>query len=314
MAMYLTEADVTGLLTMKEAVEALDGAFIRQADGLVINQPRRRLHMPNGTFHAMAAADLGLGTYATKVYSSFKPQTRSFVLLFSAENGDLLATMEGERLGQVRTGAASGIATKYLTDPAKPVTVGIFGTGWQAEGQLAAVCAVRKVESITAYGRHVERCAAFCDKMTTMLGVPVRPAAEPEEAVAGKSVVITITSSKEPLFEGEWLSPGAHINAAGSNMLIKREIDDLTVQRSGLIVVDSIEQAKLESGDLLPAFEKRLFRWEKVVELSDVVAGRCAGRTAADQITLFKSIGIALEDTAVATLVYNKAISAGRTS
>src|SRR5580658_246773 len=133
MAMYLTEADVTELLTMKEAVEAVEAAFKRQAEGLVINQPRRRLHMPNGTFHAMAAADLGLGTYATKVYSSFKPQTRGYVLLFSAENGDLLATIEAERLGQIRTGAATGIATKYLAQEAANLNVGIFGTGWQAE-------------------------------------------------------------------------------------------------------------------------------------------------------------------------------------
>src|SRR5580658_8121439 len=138
MAMYLTEADVTELLTMKEAVEAVEAALKRQAEGLVINQPRRRLHMPNGTFHAMAAADLGLGTYATKVYSSFRPQTRSHVLLYSADIGDLLDIIEAERLGQARTGAASAIATKYLTGETNPLNVGIFGTGWQAEVQLDA--------------------------------------------------------------------------------------------------------------------------------------------------------------------------------
>lgn len=312
MTLYLTEANVTELLTMNEAVEALDSAFKRQAEGLVINQPRRRLHMPNGTFHSMAAADLGLGTYATKVYSSFRPKTRFHVLLYSADNGDLLSIIEADRLGQVRTGAASAIATKYLTDGSNPLSVGIFGTGWQAESQLEAACNVRKVESITAYGRHVERCAAFCDKMSKQLGVPVRPASEPEKAVEGRSVVITATSSKEPVFEGEWLSPGAHVNAVGSNMLIKREIDEATIQRSSLIVVDSVEQAKLESGDLLPAFEKRLFRWEQVIELSEIVSGRHAGRTDTDRITLFKSIGIALEDTAVATLIYNKAVAAGQ--
>ena len=207
MPLYLTEADVTDLLTMKDVVEELDAAFRRQAGGSVINQSRRRLHMPNGTFHSMAAADLGLGTYSTKIYSSFRPKTRSHVLLYSAENGDLLAFIEAERLGQLRTGAATGIATKYLAGGNQPLKVGIFGTGWQAEGQLDGVCAARTVESITACGRNVEKCASFCDRMTARLGIPVHPTSEPVKAVEGRNVIITATSSKDPVFMGEWLEP-----------------------------------------------------------------------------------------------------------
>jgi len=310
MALYLTEQDVQQLLSMPEAISALEEAFRRQARGEVINQPRRRLHVPNGTYHTMAAADLGLDRFAMKAYASFRPKTRFLILLYSAQNGDLLAMIEGDRLGQMRTGAASGVATRYLAKQGESVRVGIYGTGWQAESQLEAVCAVRKVERIVAYGRAPSRKENFCRTMSERLGVVVAPASRPQEAAMEQDVVITATTARDPVLNGEWLSPGAHINAVGSNLLMKREVDEATVQRSAVLVVDSIEQSKLEAGDLLPAYERRLFRWEQVLELSDVVSGLRPGRTEAEQITLFKSNGIALEDVAVADVVYNKALEA----
>jgi ornithine cyclodeaminase/alanine dehydrogenase-like protein (mu-crystallin family) len=211
----------------------------------------------------------------------------------------------------MRTGAASGVATRHLAKSSGPLRVGIYGTGWQAQTQLEAVCAVREVAAIVAYGRDAERRAAFCATMTARLGVPVTPAELPEEAAQEQDVVITATTAREPVLHGEWLSPGAHVNAVGSNLLMKREIDDETVRRSSVIVVDSREQSKSESGDLLPPFERRLFRWEQVAELAEIVAGWRAGRTDDAQITLFKSNGIAMEDVAVATLAYHKAVAAG---
>ena len=309
MALYLTERDVENLLTMPEAIDALEAAFHRQAAGEVVNQPRRRLHVPNGTYHTMVAGDAGIGLFGIKTYASFAPKTRFLMLLYDAQNGDLLAMIEADKLGQIRTGAASGVATKVLArnDGKSGLRVGIFGTGWQAQSQLEAVCAARNVAEIVAYGRDANRRGEFCRTMAAKLGVKVTPGECPEEAAEDRDVVITATSAREPVLRGEWLSAGTHLNIVGSNMLMKREIDDETVKRSNLIVVDSIEQSKTEAGDLLPPFERRLFRWETVAELSDIVAGRKPGRTDDSQITLFKSNGVALEDVAVAAVVYRKA-------
>jgi ornithine cyclodeaminase/alanine dehydrogenase-like protein (mu-crystallin family) len=308
MALYLTENDVEHLITMHDVLEAVEGAFRRQARGDVLNQPRRRLHLPEGTYHTMVAADLGLNTFALKAYTSYRAQNKFLVLLYDAGSGNLLALIEANRLGQMRTGAATGIATKYLARREKPLAVGIYGTGWQAQSQLEAVCAACSVESIWVYGRDVARREAFCALMASRLNLPVLSEGSPELTAAGKEVLITATTSAHPVLRGEWVAPGCHINAIGSNMLMRREVDDETLRRSDLIVVDSIEQSKMEAGDLLPPFERRLFRWEEVVELSDLVGGRREGRTSAEQITFFKSNGIAMEDVAVATLAYQKAM------
>ncbi|HLK59337.1 MAG TPA: ornithine cyclodeaminase family protein [Chthonomonadaceae bacterium] len=308
MALYLTEHDVEQLLTMSEALTALEDAFRRQANGEAINQPRRRLHLPEGTYHTMVAADLGMDRFSIKAYASFRPKTRFLVLHYAANSGDLLAIIEADRLGQMRTGAASGVATRRLARQGKPLRVGIYGTGWQAQSQLEAVCAACEVAQIVAYGRDAARREAFCHHMSAHLGLVVTPAARPEDAARKQDVVITATTAREPVLRGEWLEPGVHVNAVGSNLLMKREVDEATVQRSDLLVVDSIEQSKQEAGNLLPAYERRLFRWEQVIELSDIVSGRRPGRTDDAQITLFKSNGIALEDVAVAEVVYRKAL------
>ena len=311
MALYLTESDVESLLTMPEAVAALEGAFLRQSMGDVLNQSRRRLHLPEGTYHTMTAADLGLNTFAIKTYASFRPKTRFLVLLYDAGNGDLLAIIEADRLGQMRTGAATGVAAAALAKRGMPLRVGIYGTGWQAESQCEAVLAAAEIAQVTAYSRDTAKRTAFCEKMSAKLGLPVVPADSPEQAAREQDVVITATTSRDPVLQGEWLSPGTHVSAVGSNLLMKREVDEETIRRAAVIVVDSIEQSKMEAGDLLPAFERRLFRWEQVAELSEIVGGRREGRVSDAQITLFKSNGLAMEDVAVATLVYQKAKAAG---
>jgi alanine dehydrogenase len=311
MAIFLTEKDVENLLTMPEAVNALDAAFRRQAQGNIINQPRRRLHLPDGTYHTMIAGDMGLETFAIKAYTSFLPKTRFLVWLYDTKSGDLLAVLEADRLGQMRTGAATGVAARYLARQRDGLRVGIFGTGWQTQSQLEAVCVACPVARIVAYGRDEARRAEFSTTMTSRLGVEVVSAGEPQEAAQNQDIVITATTAREPVLFGKWLSPGTLVAAVGSNMLMKREVDEETVQRSSLLVVDSIEQSKIEAGDLLPPFERRLFRWEQVVELKDVVAGNHPGRADDTHIVLFKSNGLALEDVAVATLVYRKAREAG---
>jgi ornithine cyclodeaminase/alanine dehydrogenase-like protein (mu-crystallin family) len=309
MALYLSERDVISLLTMQEAIAALEQSFLAQARGEVINQPRRRLHLPRGTYHTMGAADLSLQTFGQKAYVSFLPKARFLFLLYDANNGDLLSMMEADRLGQVRTGAATGLASRYLAIRDEPLRLGLYGAGWQARTQLEAVCAVCNIAEIAVYSRDRTRLHAFCDEMALQLGRPVLAVDKPEIVAQDRQIVITATSAKDPVLLGEWLSPGAHVSAVGSNMLMKREIDDTVVSRSDVIVLDSIEQARIEAGDLLPVIERRLFRWEKAIELHQIVSGASPGRTSGSQITLFKSLGVALEDVAVATLVYHKALA-----
>ena len=307
MALLLTEHDVETLLTMPEAIEAVEAAFLRQANGEIINQPRRRLHVPDGVYHTMAAGDVELETFGIKTYAAFAPKARFLMLLYDGRTGDLLAMIEADRLGQIRTGAATGVATRHLANARDTYRIGIYGTGWQARTQLEAVCAAVPVAEIIAYSRTAEKRTAFAETMQEKLGVPVRAADTPEAAARDRDVIITATTAAEPVLQGAWLSPGTHINAVGSNQLSRREVDTETVQRASLIVVDSIEQAKAEAGDLLTPYERRVFRWEQVAELADIVAGNRFGRTDEQQITFFKSVGLALEDVAVATLVYHKA-------
>lgn len=245
----------------------------------------------------------------------FKAYTTSrngahFLFLLYGGDGRLLAIMEADRLGQVRTGAASGVATKYMARK-EAATIGIFGTGWQARSQLPAVCAVRSIRQVKAYSRNAERRQAFCREMSETLNVEVIPVEDPEEAVKEADILITITTAKEPVLKGVWLQPGVHLNVAGSNFAQKRELDEEAVRRSALIVVDSKEQARIESGDLLVPIERGLLRWEDVHELGEVVAGRLPGRRSDQEITLFKSNGIALEDVAVAWRVYERAKAEG---
>jgi ornithine cyclodeaminase len=310
MALFLDEQQVRDLLTMEMAIAAVGEALKQQGVGGAINQPRSRVRLPSGQLHLMGAALPTRGVIGYKAYTAFRGNTHFHVMLYSAESGELLAMLRADRLGQMRTGAASGVATTYMArDDAQ--RVGIFGTGWQARSQLEAVCAARPIQAIKTFGRDATRRQTFCAEMSRQLGLPVEPASTPEEAVKGMDVVITATNARDPLFDGNWLVPGTHVNAIGSNALIRREIDDTTVRRSALIVVDSKEQARLECGDLLGALERGLIHWEQVRELGEVVAGFIPGRRQASDITLFESHGLALWDLAAGMAVYDAAKTRG---
>ncbi len=311
MTLYLTEQHVTDLLSIEEAIQAVEGAFARQAMGEVTLHPRRRMHLPAGTFHTMEAADMGLNVFGIKTYASFSPRTRFVVMLYCAANGNLLAIIEADKLGQIRTGATAGVAAKYLARREADLKVGIYGSGWQAETQLEAICAVRRVASVKVYSRKADKRTAFAQRMTKRLGVDVCACDDPQACAEGQDVIITATNSLQPVLKGAWLMPGTHINAVGGNMLIRRELDDDVVKMADLIVVESIEQCKLESGDFLHPLQKGIFRWEQVVEISNIAAGQHVGRSDSTQITLFKSLGVALEDIATASVVYHKALEQG---
>lgn len=309
--LYLAESDVERLLTMQMALDAVEAAFRRQAAGQVRNNPRQRLRVPAGAMlHYMAASDAGLGYYGMKIYSSSRSGVQFLVPLYQADTGALVALLEADYLGCLRTGAASGVATKYMTRP-DASRVGIIGSGHQAPAQLQAVAAVRELSSVSVYSPTREHREAFAVGMKTQLSLPVEAVATAEEAVRGSDIIITITSSREPVVRGAWLASGAHVNAAGVNSSRRRELDEESINRCHRVVVDSLEQSRQEAGDLIAAFHQRSERWGQVRTLAEVVGGEYPGREGPEEITLFKSNGVALEDVAVAARVYERALAEG---
>jgi len=311
MSLLLTEADVKAILTMPMAMELVEESFRRLADGTAVSHSRQRLRLiEKGVMHYMAASDSAGGYLGLKIYTVSPSGARFLVPLFSGHSGELLALIEANYLGQMRTGAASGVATRVLAREDARVAA-MIGTGLQARTQLEAVALARKLERIHAFGRDAERREMFAREMTARIGVPVTPVATAEEAVRGADIVITCTTSTTPVADGRWLERGVHINAAGVNFANKREIDSETVRRADVIAADSVEQSKIEAGDLILAFGEDKRRWNSVRELSDIISGKVAGRTNAEQITLFKSNGIAIEDIVVGGRVYELARERG---
>jgi len=309
MAIFLQEAEIKKLATMEMALDAVEQAFRLQGEAKADNAPRRRCRLEKGIHHVMNASLPTLGFSGLKTYTSVGGKTLFHVLLYG-NDGQLLAVMEGDLLGQLRTGAASGIATKHMAR--KDATrLGIIGTGRQAPAQVEAICQVRPIASVIAYSPNQEHLAKFCEEMTKSLGMEVRSAGNPAEAVTDQDIVVTATNAKEPVLKGEWLSKGTHLNAMGANFPVKRELDVEAVRRCACVVIDSVEQAKLESGDLARAAEEEAFYWEDARELGLVVTGEFPGREDDSEITLFKSCGIAMEDVAMAGKIYEAAIKAG---
>ena len=311
MTLLLTEADVRSLLTMPIALEIVEESLRQQGNGELVLHPRRRIKLPdNALLHYMAAADPVRGYIGMKLYTVARGVARFVVPLFRSTTGEMAALIEADALGQIRTGAASGVATKYLAN-ANARTACIIGTGYQARTQIEAVAAVRRLEHVRAFGRDPERRAKFCREMSERIGVSVEPMNSGEEAVRGAEIIITATSATKVVLEGAWLAPGMHLNAMGANWPQKRELDAAVVARASKIVVDSIEQSKMEAGDLIQAFGEDQSRWNTVHELSQIVAGKDTGRSSANQITLFKSNGIATWDLAAAVRVYEMAVARG---
>src|SRR3984893_12983727 len=291
MNLLLSETDVRALLTMPIALEIVEESLRQQGNGELILHPRRRIKLPDSALlHYMAAADPVRGYIGMKLYTVARGVARFVVPLFRSTTGEMAALIEADTLGQIRTGAASGVATKYLAN-SNARSASIIGTGYQPRTQLEAVAAVRRLERVRAFGRDSERRAQFCREMSGRIGVEVEPVDSGENAVRGADIVVTATSAMKIVLEGTWLSPGVHVNAIGANWAQKRELDDAAVARADVIVVDSIEQARMEAGDLILSFGNNASRWDVVRELGGIVAGKTPGRTAASQITLFKSNG-----------------------
>ena len=299
MALFLNEEVVRQLLTMPLTIEAVEESHKELSLARAIDIPRQRTRLPQTALHILQGALPGRDAIGYKAYTSNRSGIRFLVHVFSAASGALRVVMEADYLGMMRTGAASGVATRWLARPDAEV-LGVFGAGWQAEGNIEAIAAVRKLRKVKVFARNTERLAAFCTKMSDRLQIDVVPGASPEDTVRGSDIVSTITTASSPLFDAAWLSPGTHINAAGSNSLIRREVGEDVLKVSRPIVVDSVETALKEAGDLLPVMEKGRLSERQLVELGDIILGRHPGRSKPEDITLFESQGMAIQDISVA--------------
>jgi len=310
MTLYLKEEEVGSVLDMPMALDAVEQVMAAHGRGETVDYPRQRVRLPATMTHLLQGGVPALNLSGLKVYTSAGGRARFWVHLFDATTGDPVAVLEADRLGMMRTGAAGGVAAKWLARPDARVA-GVFGAGWQAQGQVLALCAVRPIERVKVFARNAERLAAFCAQMSRETGRAVVPAASAEETVRGSDIVVTITSSPKPLFDADWLGEGTHITAAGSNSLARQELSEAAVRRAAVICVDSREVAVREAGDLMPLLEKGRTQPGRWVELGEVVAGVRPGRTSPEQITLFESQGMAIQDIAVAARVVARARERG---
>jgi ornithine cyclodeaminase len=299
MALFLTEADVRLLLTMELALDAVASAHRAHALGRAIDIPRQRTRVPTASLHILQGALLDVGVMGYKAYTASKEGARFLVHLFDAANGRLQAVIEADYLGMMRTGAAGGVAADALARP-EAATVGLIGAGWQARSQLEALCQVRAIKQVKLFSRDAEKRRAASADFSARCGVEVMPVDSAETAVRESDIAVAITTASSPVLLGEWLAPGMHINAAGSNALIRRELDEKAVGRAALVCVDSRATALREAGDLLPALEKGRLHEGQLVELGEVLAGIRPGRPGPAAITLFESQGMAIQDLSLA--------------
>ncbi len=310
MAIYLTEADVDRLLDMELAVDALDEAFKARAVGEVTNTARSRMPIGGGSYNLMAASWPAKGVVGHKSYTAGPGGARFHVAIFSTNGDGLLAMIEASRLGQVRTGAASGLATRYLANGG-PISVGMIGSGYQAETQLEAIASCCDVTSAKVFSRREESRDRFAAAASERLGIAVAAAGSREECAEGVQVLVAVTSSVDPVITGDMLSAGMHVNAAGNNSWLKRELDTSAVVKCDVVVVDDVDQAKIECGELMRAAEIGRFSWDEAIPIHAVAGGGHRGRTDSSQITLFESQGLALEDLAVGERLYRMALEQG---
>jgi ornithine cyclodeaminase/alanine dehydrogenase len=296
--LFLTEQDVQELLTMRAAIDAVEEAFRRLGAGDAVNVPRTRAVGPGLVLHTMSAAAPYLGLSGWKAYSTTRQEAVFHAGLYDNTSGALVALIEAGRLGQLRTGATTGVAAEWMA-PRDATEMGLFGAGCQAETQLEAVLCVRPIKQAFVYSRSDARRNAFAERMSARLGIEVTPVDRPQEAAEDLPLVVTATTSREPVFDGNWLSEGSLVCAIGSNWLNRAEIDSTVVRRADHIVCDSIAACRNEAGDFVDALEKGIFDWSRAVELADVVSGRAVGGRPGS-LSLFKSVGLAIEDVAVA--------------
>jgi ornithine cyclodeaminase/alanine dehydrogenase-like protein (mu-crystallin family) len=317
--LFLSGDEVRKALPMSDAVEAMKQAFSALSAGKAIVPARTHIALPatGGDALFMPAADVEAGQMCLKIVTLFEgnrakglPFIQAIVTLLDASDGRTLAVMNGAMITAIRTGAASGAATDLLART-NAESVAIFGAGVQAQTQLEAVCAVRKIVRASVFDVSDEGAEAFAIEMSGRLGIPVRRASSPKDNVTGADVICTATTADTPVFDDADLAPGVHINAVGSYKPHVREVPPETVVRSR-VVVDEVAAALEEAGDLImPINDGLIDRDHMVAELGEIVAGAKPGRNNDQEITFFKSVGVAIQDLAAAGRIYANALRDG---
>lgn len=308
--LYLTEADVARLADIRDAVASLEQAFAAWRDPGTVNMPRQRAPLPGGFFNLMGSTYQARGVFGLKAYYGGPGGPNFYVSLFSVAENRLLAVFEATLLSQWRTGAASGLATKLMANPDASI-LGCIGAGRQARAQVLAVCAVRPIREIRIFSRTPEKREAFARAMAQETGVSARAVASAEACVAGAEVLVLITRAAEPVVRTEWIADGVHVNGAGANAANRRELDPATVLRARVLATDDKEQAAIEAAEFRDLVDEGRLSWDAVHELGDLVTGRVKARHGRADVTLFKSLGVALEDIAFAEVIYRRALEKG---
>jgi len=310
MAILIQEEEVRELVTMAEAADTVEEAFRQFGEGKAFNNPRTRIKLGGEILHVLPAALPEMDALGLKSYTAFRGGIRFLVLLYSARTGELKALIQAQRLGELRTGGVASVALKHMAR-ADSSQGALFGAGTMGRAMLEGMVNARAFRRIKVFDIARDRLAAYCAEMSKRLDTEIVPAEEASDAVRDADVIVTMTTAKDPVFDGKQLRDGTTVIAAGSNLLQKREIDSTVIRRAKRIVVEAVEQAQLEAGDLFVPIDSGHLHWNQVHELSDVLLGRVPGRESAEEINVFKSVGLGLQDVALAATVYAAATRAG---
>ena len=307
MTIFIPEAVVANLIDFPTAVDLLIDAFKSQGQGTAVNRSRIRIPITGGTYNLMAAANMAKNVVGLKVYTASKNGAPMLIVLHAADGTGLLAIIEGGKISGCRTGALSGISARYMAKSGKHV-LGVIGSGFQARAQILGVlAAVSAVERVVVFSRNAEKVGTFVKSMAGEIKVPISVATSAEQICTEASIIVLITNSSEPVIQTEKIRPGTHVIAAGNNTWLRGEFEPSLAAKAAVVVVDDVDQARIESGELMRASELGLFNWDRAEPLSSVVSGLRNGRSSEEDITLFSSQGIGLLDVAVATHVYHQA-------
>jgi ornithine cyclodeaminase/alanine dehydrogenase-like protein (mu-crystallin family) len=305
MPLYLSDADVRALLTPDDCATIIEKLCLDEAVGMAEQTPTTELHLPKGPFRVKAGGAYGFNAYGLKAYLG---NAGYRVFVWDLERG-FEGLVEAFELTEMRTGAVSAVAAKYLARE-DASTLGIIGTGREARSQLDAISRVRKLSRVKAYSRSDDNRTAYAKEMSARLGLDVEPVDNAEACVRDADIVLTITSANEPVLKGEWLAVGTFVCGVGATGVYRRELDEATVGRASLVVVESLTVAEAECGDLMYAVSRGKLRWNQVYELKDVVSGRVPAWDAT-AISLFDSIGTGAQDVAIASEALRRARATG---
>ena len=307
MVAMIGENHVREIADMAMALDVVEKAFRKIGLEEATNSPRSRAQTDHAHIYGMFAGAKGLQSLGLKVRTtSRKGLPEHIVLLFHSKTGELACIMQAEYLEQLRGGAAGGLGIKTLARSGAS-SIGLIGSGTQARMQLRAAAMVRPLQSASVYSPNRERASAFAAEMSQEMGFEITVAPHAREAVRGKEIVILATTSRDPVFFEDWVEPGMHINAVGATFLGKSEVAAEAFRKIELVVVDHRESARLEAGDLVEPLEREFVHWRSIRDLGPMLVGRYEARTGPEQTTLFKSVGLGIQDVTLGQAILEKA-------